>query len=138
MRGRPKTGKYFKCKICNKLFWVKPCHFKLRKHCSKKCDIANRVGKASWNKGNRQKRIRIGPYIRIYTPNHPFAVKNYVREHRLVMEQIIGRYLQSYEIVHHLNGNKTDNRSENLRLVVWGKNWHPKSCPKCGFDFLIK
>lgn len=41
-----------------------------------------------------------------------------VLEHRLVLEQAIGRPLHSYEDAHHKNGVRSDNRPENLELWV--------------------
>lgn len=38
--------------------------------------------------------------------------------HRIIMEEHIGRPLGRYEVVHHINGNKHDNRLENLQLMT--------------------
>ncbi len=57
-------------------------------------------------------------YILIKNKNHPHARSDgYVLEHRIVMEKEIGRYLKPTEIVHHINGNKSDNRIKNLVIV---------------------
>lgn len=65
-----------------------------------------------------QARMPGNPYKQIYMPNHPYANKaGYVREHWLVMEKLIGRYLTPDEIVDHINMNTLDNRPENLRVM---------------------
>lgn len=51
-------------------------------------------------------------YVRIY-----ISGIGRVFEHRWVMEQHLGRKIHRTEHVHHMNGNRTDNRIENLQLV---------------------
>lgn len=51
--------------------------------------------------------------------DHPHAdVRGYAYEHRLIAEAAIGRALTSNEVVHHIDGNKSNNAPENLQVVT--------------------
>lgn len=62
-------------------------------------------------------RVRVGRYWYRWTNTHPLRTRrNYVLEHRLVVEASLGRYLTRDEVVHHINGDPEDNRLENLMV----------------------
>lgn len=71
----------------------------------------------NWKGG---KTITSDGYRVVRCKGHPKAKKEsryYIREHRLIMEDYIGRYLEDDEEIHHINGDKLDNRIENLQLL---------------------
>lgn len=94
---------------------------------SKKGSLAKRgknnpmYGRRSFNwKGGRK--IKEG-YALLWKPDYPTTQRNgYVFEHRWAMSKYLGRLLNKNEIVHHINGNKLDNRIENLELFKRGEH----------------
>lgn len=74
-------------------------------------------------KGNRRgaykDKVMISGYYYIHQPDHPNATESkYVAEHRLIAEKKISRILRSYEVVHHINKDKLDNRPNNLEVMT--------------------
>ena len=90
---------------------------KFCKSCCKKGSLNYR-----WQGGN--KKTSCGHILVRIQPNdffYPMAEKaGYIIEHRLVMARHLGRCLQPWEVVHHKNGIKDDNRPENLELTMNG------------------
>lgn len=63
-------------------------------------------------------------YVQVWKPEHPNAKKiGYIREHRLIMSEILGRPLLAEENVHHIDGDKTNNSPDNLEL--WSRSQPP-------------
>ena len=118
------------CKECGKSFYSK---YPNRKFCSTTCSSKGRTmlpnagqfkkgvgcGKVgdkhpSWRGGIKINRTG---HVSVYSPTHPNRDKQgFYKEHRLVMEEHLGRYLLKHEIIHHKNGEPYDNRIENLQL----------------------
>ncbi len=131
----------YKCEICNEDFKDYPN--RKRKFCSVICKSKWMENHIPWNKGKKglyiptiETKIKMREshiaekssswkggiisngqgYIKVYKPNHPFAVNNYVLEHRLVIEKKLGRYLKPEEIPHHIDFDTSNNHPDNLFL----------------------
>lgn len=91
-----------------------------RAQCCKPCQNAKRGPEHPGWKGGRV--VAPDGYAKVYAPDHPRAnLGRYVKEHHLVMEGLLGRYLLPGESVHHRNGVRDDNWPENLELWVTGQ-----------------
>lgn len=74
----------------------------------------------NWKGGNR---VTNDGYRKVWCKGHPRADgNNLVYEHILVMEKHLGRQIMMPEVIHHINGNKHDNRLENLQLLNVSKH----------------
>lgn len=98
---------------------------KEQKYCSRSC--------ADLHRGKSDKRYWTGHrpgwqyktaldqdgYVRVYARLHPFCDGRLLMlQHQMLMEVQIGRRLHPDECVHHINGDRKDNRLGNLQLMT--------------------
>ena len=122
---------------------------KLSRACSRSCSsrLAHQEGRGNliggpgsanptW-KGGRK--VNHQGYIQIWVPQgYPGRPKSgYMMEHRVVMQEHLGRALDRLEWVHHKNGIKDDNRIENLMIVTHARPTGLVTCPSCQHQFEV-
>lgn len=111
-----KRGNEYDCISCGVKFWLNPSKLKQRgdaRCCSKEC-------RDSFYVGVHSPAFKTGQYVDSASKNkrilmdRPGYKDQYMCEHRLVASKVIGRLVTRNEFVIRVNGNKEDNRPENL------------------------
>lgn len=123
----------FKCEECGKNSSRHKRSDSKFRYCSVRCGAVSIIRKMNKRDRTREKnpswkggvRYAGGYRFILYPKNQEVYKTGYRQEHRLVMEQHLGRSLNKSERIHHLNGERLDNRLENLQLLS-GQSEHIK------------
>lgn len=118
----------FVCLHCGKVNAMKryqgegrTVYYRAQKYCDNACKSEHQktlsLERFQAGEIRKHKKTR-GGYVHVYIPSLVTGKKHSIPEHRFVMSRHLGRDLFDGETVHHINGDRTDNRLENLKLFA--------------------
>ena len=115
------------CEICGRERWVRRLRNgepEVRRCDNTECRRTFLKGRRNLYKGGRTFDKQSGRFRVWVYPDDFFALmrcsNGYVFEHRLVMAKHLGRNLQPFEIIHHKDGDTSNNDIQNLELTTLG------------------
>jgi len=139
---RCEMARYIRCERCTVVFKARRTSSRF---CSKSCSSLSTAPRRANAVHVGATRYQADGYVleRFAASDETLApmrrgISLWLPQHRIVMARAIGRPLESWEKVHHINGDRTDNRLENLQLRSGPHgNGQVARCADCGSQHIV-